>query len=306
MAALWLNQYHPRNKTRPWLAIASRGNRNSPRTVLQSTATKIVIKLMNWNQYRVGTLLHRVHTDCLGRKFSPQRSQYTDALRTGRDSNQRSPSAYCVCRSKNYWSEGQFWSRSFSFTKVLSARAERTAAFRRSPGHRLTHLSVHRNQDAGAPALRPSSCSSSSCFCTSTLRFSKSFNWPFLSLMYAMLSFIPVVTSKPPFPYFLMSSFILAMASSAAAIWPRISCARPRQYSSLFSPPSPLGSAVRSRCVPFLGASPTTHTPGPFIPDKSSSVYTLPFAAVGFFALALRAASASESSFCGGWPGVAG
>jgi len=35
-------------------------------------------------------------------------------------------------------------------------------------------------------------------------------------------------------------------------------------------------------------------------------VYTLPFAAVGFFALALRAASASESSFCGGWPGVAG
>src|SRR6266481_2948491 len=80
MAALWLNQYHPRNKTRPWFAIASRGNRNSPRTVLQSTATKIVIKLMNWNQYRVGTLLHRVHTDCLGRKFSPQRSQYTAAL----------------------------------------------------------------------------------------------------------------------------------------------------------------------------------------------------------------------------------
>src|SRR5207253_3521897 len=121
-----------------------------------------------------------------------------------------------------------------------------------------------------------------------------------------MLSFIPVVTSKPPFPYFLMSSFILAMASSAAAIWPRISCARPRQYSSLFSPPSPFGSVGRARCVPFLGASPTTDTPEPFIPDKSSSVYTLPFAAVGFFALVLRAASASESSFCGGWPGAPG
>src|SRR5712692_1645860 len=77
MAACWLIQYHPRNKTCPCFAIASRGNKNSPRTVLQSTATKIVTKLMNWNQYRVGTLLQRVHTDCLGRKFRPQRSQYT-------------------------------------------------------------------------------------------------------------------------------------------------------------------------------------------------------------------------------------
>src|SRR5712692_2155544 len=77
MAACWLNQDHPRNKTRPWFAIASRGNKNNPKIALQSTATKIVTKLMNWNQYRVGTLLQRVHTDCLGRKFSPQRSQYT-------------------------------------------------------------------------------------------------------------------------------------------------------------------------------------------------------------------------------------
>src|SRR6266566_7385841 len=84
MAACWLNQYHPRNKTRPWFDIASLGNKNKPRTVLQSTATKIVTKLMNWNQYRVGTLLHRVHTDCLGRKFSPQRSQYTVTLPDGR------------------------------------------------------------------------------------------------------------------------------------------------------------------------------------------------------------------------------
>src|SRR5713101_1844225 len=80
MAACWLNQDQPRNKTRPWFAMARRGNKNIPRTVLKSTATKIVIRPMNWNQYRVGTLLQRVHTDCLGRKFSPQRSQYTAAL----------------------------------------------------------------------------------------------------------------------------------------------------------------------------------------------------------------------------------
>src|SRR5258706_16411558 len=79
-AAFWSNQYQPRNKSCPCLAIASRGNKNTPRIELQSTATKIVTKLMNWNQYRVGTLLQRVHTDCLGRKFSPQRSQYTVAL----------------------------------------------------------------------------------------------------------------------------------------------------------------------------------------------------------------------------------
>src|SRR5882762_2779125 len=138
MAAFWLNQYHPRNKTRPWFAKASRGNRNSPRIVLQSTATKIVIKLMNWNQYRVGTRLHRVHTDCLGRKFSPQRSQYTGAL--PQDSNQRSPSAYSVCRSKNYWPEGQFWSRSFFLHKSLSARAGRICAVLWSPDHRFARL----------------------------------------------------------------------------------------------------------------------------------------------------------------------
>src|SRR5260221_13333278 len=79
-AAFWSNQYQPRNKSCPCLAIASRGNKNTPRIELQSTATKIVTKLMNWNQYRVGTLLQRVHTDCLGRKFSPQRSQYTVTL----------------------------------------------------------------------------------------------------------------------------------------------------------------------------------------------------------------------------------
>src|SRR5260221_13963902 len=76
-AAFSSNQYHPRNKSCPCLASASRGNKNTPRIVLHSTATKMVTKLMNWNQYRVGTLLQRVQTDCLGRKFSPQRSQYT-------------------------------------------------------------------------------------------------------------------------------------------------------------------------------------------------------------------------------------
>src|SRR6266446_7825975 len=113
MAACWLNQDHPRNKTRPWFAIASRGNKNNPKIALQSTATKIVTKLMNWNQYRVGTLLQRVHTDCLGRKFSPQRSQYTGALPEQGTTNLQSLSGYCESRSKNYWPDGQFWSRSF-------------------------------------------------------------------------------------------------------------------------------------------------------------------------------------------------
>src|SRR5437016_7634988 len=185
MAAFWLNQYHPRNKTRPWFAIASRGNRNSPRTVLQSTATKMVIKLMNCNQYRVGTLLHRVHTDCLGRKFSPQRSQYTGALPQAgiQTSDRRQLTAFAV--PKTTGPRGSFGLGRFLAQKFYSARAERKAVFHRSPGHRLTHLSlsVHRNQYAGAPALPPSSCSASSRFCRSTLRFSKSFNWPFLSLM---------------------------------------------------------------------------------------------------------------------------
>src|SRR6266550_6647793 len=176
---------------------------------------------------------------------------------TVRDSNQRSPSAYCVCRSKNYWSEGQFWYRSLFLHKSSICSREQSSAFRYVSARSARAARAHRNQEAGAPALRPSSCSSSSCFCRSALRFSKSFNWPFLSLMYAMLSFIPVVTSKPPLPYFLMSSFILAIASSTAAIWPRTSCARPRQYSSLFSPPSPSGPVGRARRAPFFGASPT-------------------------------------------------
>src|SRR6266852_1086005 len=117
-----------------------------------------------------------------------------------RDTYPRSPSAYCVCRSKNYWSEGQFWSRSFFLHKsfshvfpakyavpspriVLSPRPRRSvvahrAAFRVSGWNSRP---AQRNQEAGAPAWRPSSCRSSSCFCRSALRFSSSFNWAFLS-----------------------------------------------------------------------------------------------------------------------------
>src|SRR5882672_8431273 len=122
MAACWLNQYHPRNKTRPWCANASRGKRNRLRNVLQSTATKIVTKLMNWNQYRVGTLLQRVQTDCLGRKFSPQRSQYTGALPEQGTTNLQSLSGYCERRSKNYWPDGQFWSRSYFLHKSFEGQ----------------------------------------------------------------------------------------------------------------------------------------------------------------------------------------
>src|SRR5205823_8490614 len=131
MAALWLNQYHPRNKTRPWLAIASRGNRNSPRTVLQSTATKIVIKLMNWNQYRVGTFLQRVHTDCLGRKFSPQRSQYTVfSRREGIRTNSRP--VYGLRAAKTTGPRNSFGVGVLYSTKVCHQRAAVRAGTTRS------------------------------------------------------------------------------------------------------------------------------------------------------------------------------
>src|SRR5882762_7778812 len=181
MAAFWLNQYHPRNKTRPWFAMASRGNKNSPRIVLQSTATKIVIKLMNCNQYRVGTRLHRVHTDCLGRKFSPQRSQYTVALPQGfkpaiAASLQRLPFQKLLAR----WAV--LVSVVFLAQKFICPRgADLCVPLVCEPS--ICASRAHRNQEAGAPALRPSSCSSSNCFCRFALRFSKSFNWPFLSLM---------------------------------------------------------------------------------------------------------------------------
>src|SRR5260370_18282581 len=230
---------------------------------------------------------------------------------TVRDSNQRSLSAYCACGSKNYWSEGQFWYRSLFLHKSLDRDAQIRRTESPSPAmsfreSQCVSLRAQRNQAGDPPALRPSSCNSSNCFSRSALRFSKSFNWPFLSLMYAMLSFIPVVTSNPPLPNFLISSLFCVICSSVCAIASRICRALPRQYSSLFSPPSPLGSVGPARLAPFFGASPTTATPGPFSPYNSSSVYTLLFPAAGFFALALRAASASASSFWGGWSGVAG
>src|SRR6267378_2471655 len=40
MAACWLNQYHPRNKTRPWLDIASRGNITKPSTVFSRVSMR--------------------------------------------------------------------------------------------------------------------------------------------------------------------------------------------------------------------------------------------------------------------------
>src|SRR5260370_179490 len=171
---------------------------------------------------------------------------------------------------------------------------------------RVYSLPGHRSQAESAPALRPSSCRSSSFFSRSAFRFSRFFNWPFRSLMYAILAFILVVTSKPRLPSFLISSFFWAICCSVWAIASRIGRALPRQYSSPFGLSAPPGSLGFARRAPVLGASPTTDTPVPFIPGKSSSVKTLPFAAACFFALALRAASASESCACGGWSGVAG
>src|SRR5882672_8226702 len=308
MAACWLNQYHPRNKTRPWCANASRGKRNRLRNVLQSTATKIVTKLMNWNQYRVGTLLQRVHTDCLGRKFSPQRSQYTGALPGQRTTSLQSLSGYCERRSKNYWPEGQFWSRSFFLHKgfqgqMPSRASSRCAAF---PRFGSGPSRPQRNHAGSAPAFRPCSSNWSSFFSRSAFLFSRSFTWPFRSSMYATFFFIPVVTSNPPVPYFLMSSFNFAICCSVAVIWSSNSCAFPRQYTSscpdigttcsfffpsvFFAPANP---------APAVFSSPTTEMPLPRILDKSSSVYT-------FFGLALSlsdffaASSPASLFFCSG------
>src|SRR6266404_13121 len=98
--------------------MARRGNKNIPKTVLNSTATKIVIRPMNWNQYRVGTRLQRVHTDCLGRKFSPQRSQYTVALPVAgiQASDRCQLTAFAV--PKTTGQRGSFGLGRFSCTKV--------------------------------------------------------------------------------------------------------------------------------------------------------------------------------------------
>src|SRR5712664_4001522 len=121
--------------------MASRGNKNSPKTVLHSTATKIVIKLMNWNQYRVGTLLQRVHTDCLGRKFSPQRSQYTVALpEAGIQTRDRSQLTAFMF-PKTTGRRGSFGMGGFSCTKVCLP-GKRDGAFFPVPADRIARLAI--------------------------------------------------------------------------------------------------------------------------------------------------------------------
>src|SRR5713226_6850025 len=58
----------------------SRGSKRNATSALQATARSSVIKLINWNPWRVADVLQRVHTDCFGRKFRPQRSQNNFAL----------------------------------------------------------------------------------------------------------------------------------------------------------------------------------------------------------------------------------
>src|SRR5437879_90920 len=120
-----------------------------------------------------------------------------------------------------------------------------------------------------------------------------------------MLSFIPVVMSKPPFPSFLISSFFASIRCSVAAIRCSRLRALPRQYSSSWpdmgtTPVFVFPFALLVAAAPgAAGLSfPTTDTPLLRRPAKSSSVYT-------FFGLALSfsvffAASAADCSFCGG------
>src|SRR5260370_30515126 len=75
---------------------------------LAATATIRLTKAMSWTQQRVGTDLQRVHTDCFGRKFNPQRSQNTLLSRAGRGIRALwSPQDYRLRIRKYYWSEVQ-------------------------------------------------------------------------------------------------------------------------------------------------------------------------------------------------------
>src|SRR6202035_4311098 len=83
MAALWSNQIQPRKSALDCAECALSASRDSNKnatSALQATASNKVIKLINWNQCRVAEVLQRVHTDCFGRKFRPQRSQNNLAL----------------------------------------------------------------------------------------------------------------------------------------------------------------------------------------------------------------------------------
>src|ERR1700681_58727 len=83
IAAWWSNQTQPRKNARDCAECALSANRGSIRnatSALQATASNRVIKLINWNQCRVADVLQRVHTDCFGKKFRPQRSQNNLAL----------------------------------------------------------------------------------------------------------------------------------------------------------------------------------------------------------------------------------
>src|SRR6267154_2798670 len=120
-----------------------------------------------------------------------------------------------------------------------------------------------------------------------------------------MLSFIPVVMSKPPFPSFLISSFFASILCSVAAIRCSRPRALPRQYSSSWpdmgtTPVFVFPFALLVAAAPgAAGLSlPTTDMPLPCRPAKSSSVCT--FFGLAFSFSVFFAASAADSSFCGG------
>src|SRR6267154_2508904 len=110
MAALWSNQIQPRKSALDCAECAlsaSRGSNKNATSALQATASNKVIKLINWNQCRVAEVLQRVHTDCFGRKFRPQRSQNNLALPRCWNGVPHSHSDYRECLAQNYWSEVQ-------------------------------------------------------------------------------------------------------------------------------------------------------------------------------------------------------
>src|SRR5258708_3461733 len=72
---------------------------------------------------------------------------------------------------------GSFGLGVFSCTRVLVVRFRQNTML--NSGALIRRPVIQRNQEDGAPTLRPSSCSSSNCFCRSALCFSNSCNWAF-------------------------------------------------------------------------------------------------------------------------------
>jgi len=204
---------------------------------------------MNWNQYRVGTRLQRVHTDCLGRKFSPQRSQYTVTLPVAgiQASDRRQLTAFAVPKTTGQRAvlvSVVFLAQKFGLSRVDSwSTVAKPAPMFSRVSRRLTLRSTKPGRRRSRfPAL-----------ILQLVQLLFQIRFAFLQIFQLAVPvvdvrdvvFHPVVTSKPPLPNFLISSFFCAICSSVCAIASRIcraSRARTLRCSLLRLHPDRLGA----------------------------------------------------------------